>query len=420
MMGPMLHHQLIDVLLRFRCHRIRLTADVSRMYRAVLLHKDQRDLHRFVWRRDPRESLQDCRMNRLTFGVCASSFAANMAMRQNAIDHVESHPRAARVVLDSFYVDDCLMGTDSVREAIQLRQEIQELFDQGGFSLRKWKASDQSVLDHIPLQLRDSQTKQEFTYDSEFTKVLGVEWNSTVDSFRPVITSLPVRETLTKRALSSDIARLFDVLGWCSPTIIKAKVLLQRLWESRIGWDEPVNPKVQEDWERWHEELSCLRNHLIPRYYYPKNVKVVQKQLHGFCDTSEQAYAGVVYLRAVDEENNAHISLVMAKTKVAPIKRVTIPRLELCGATILAILLHYIAHVLTIPIENVFAWTDSTVTLSWLHSNPKRFKTFVGNRVAQIIEMVPPSCWHHVSGLDNPADYASRGIFPEELVRNHQ
>ena len=148
-------------------------------------------------------------------------------------------------------------------------------------------------------------------------------------------------------------------------------------------------------------------------------MKVVQKQLHGFCDTSEQAYAGVVYLRAVDENNNAHIALVMAKTKVAPIMQLTIPWLELCGATILAKLLYHIARILTIPIKNVFAWTDSTVTLSWLHSNPKRFKAFVGNWVVQIIEMVPPSCWRHVSGLENPADSASREIFPGELARNH-
>ena len=186
-----------------------------------------------------------------------------------------------------------------------------------------------------------------------------------------------------------------------------------------MGWDEPVNSKVQEDWKRWHEELSQLRKHLIPRYYYPKNVKVIQKQLHGFCDASEQAYAGAVYLRAVDENNNPHIALIMANTKVAPIKRLTIPRLELCGATILAKLLHYVARILAIPLENVFAWTDSTVTLSWLHGNPKRFKMFVGNRGAQIIEMVPHFCWHHVYGLDNPADSASRGIFPGELARNH-
>ena len=108
LIGPTVHSPLIDVLLRFRQHKVALTTDVSRMYRAVLLPKDQRDLHRFVWRDDPNQRVKDYRMTRLTFGVSASSFAANMAMKQNAINHRESHPRAFQVVLKSFYADNAL------------------------------------------------------------------------------------------------------------------------------------------------------------------------------------------------------------------------------------------------------------------------------------------------------------------------
>ena len=96
-------------------------------------------------------------------------------------------------------------------------------------------------------------------------------------------------------------------------------------------------------------------------------------QLHGFCDASEAAYSGVVYIRAVDEQDNVHVSLVMAKTKVAPLKRLSIPRLELCGAVILAKLLHHVAKTSEIPYSNVFTWTDSRVTLGWLQGNPRRF-----------------------------------------------
>ena len=142
------------------------------------------------------------------------------------------------------------MGAHSIQENKQLREELQRLFDEGGFHLRKWKSSEQEVLNSIPLQLRDGQLKQEIDYDNEFTKVLGVEWNASLDSFRPVISSLPVRKELTKRAISSDIAPLFDILGWCSPTIIKPKVLLQELWESKLDWDEPVPIRIQQDWER--------------------------------------------------------------------------------------------------------------------------------------------------------------------------
>ena len=129
-------------------------------------------------------------------------------------------------------------------------------------------------------------------------------------------------------------------------------------------------------------------------------------QLHGFSDTSEYAYAGVVYLRMVDTSNIVHVSLVMAKTRVAPIKRLTVPRLELCGANLLASLLGHTKGVFAIPSAHVYAWTDSTVVLSWLSGNPRRFKTFVGNRVSNSMQLLPLDCWQHVRSDQNPADSA--------------
>ena len=133
------------------------------------------------------------------------------------------------MVLLSFYVDDGLMGADSINEAIQLRKESQNLFKQGGFELKKWKSSEEEVLASIPEELRDVNGKQEICHKDEYTKVLGVEWNMVTDSFRPEISCYKDNELLTKRVLVSNIARLFDILGWCSPAIIQMKVLLQRL-----------------------------------------------------------------------------------------------------------------------------------------------------------------------------------------------
>ena len=135
----------------------------------------------------------------------------------------------------------------------------------------------------------------------------------------------------TKRMLISDIARLYDALGWCSPVILKPKILLQRLREEKLGWDEPVPGAIQEVWSRWRHELPVFRNYSIPRCYDRKDINVVNTELHGYCDASKWAYTGVVYTRSVDSDGSVHISLVMAKTKVAPIKRLTISRLELCG-----------------------------------------------------------------------------------------
>ena len=416
LVGPTVHSSLVDVLLRFRLHRVALIADVSRMYRAVALSPSDCDLHRFVWRNSPIESLKDYRMTRLTFGVSASSFIANMCVRQNALDLSVDFPLATKAVDGSFYVDDGLTGADSVDQAVELHRQLQELFAKGGFLLRKWDSSELEVLQHVDPELRERKSVHTISDPDEYAKTLGVEWHATLDHFRLTVADLPLHEKLTKRELTSDIARTFDVLGWFSPAVVKAKILLQRLWEEKVQWDDPVPRELCQTWLQWRSELSLLAERHIPRCYFPKSVTIAYQQLHGFCDASELAYAGVVYLRLVDTTGCIHTSQVIAKTKVAPIKRLSIPRLELCGAYLLSQLLHRCQVVFDFSSADVFAWTDSTIVLNWIVGNPRRFKTYVGNRVSSIISSVPPSCWDHVEGHENPADCASRGMFPSELL----
>ena len=416
LIGPTIHSSLVDVLLRFRMHRIALTTDVSRMYRAVLLAQSDRDLHRFVWRNNPSQDLRDYRMTRVTFGVSASSFAANMSVHQNAIDLASEYPLAAKTVEESFYVDDGLTGADSVDEAIKLQGELQDLFERGGFLLRKWNSNNSDVLQHISPEIRDSKPVHGISEPDSYAKALGMEWNVKSDCFRLTVTDFPSLEDVTKRILVSDIAKTFDVLGWFSPTIITMKILLQRLWELKIGWDDPVPEQIYEVWARWRSELKLLSNKHISRCYFPRDAHIISTQLHGFSDASERAYAGVVYLRMMDSNRNIHIALVMSKTKVAPIKRITIPRLELCGAHLLAQVLHHVKEVFHLPLDSVYAWTDSTIVLNWLTGNSRRFKPYVSNRISHIMDLIPPNRWSHVKGTENPADCASRGILPTELI----
>ena len=417
MVGPTVHSSLVDVLLRFRMHRIALVADVSKMYRAIQLPLADRDFHRFVWRDRQSDILRDFRMTRVTFGVSSSSFVANMAIKQNAADKAHKYPLAAQVVDDGFYVDDCLTGADSVEEGIELSSQLRALFAEADFLLRKWNSSSTSVLQAIPPELRDDQTSLTISDQEEtYTKTLGIEWHSVLDYFRLSVANQSTHTALTKRALVSDVAKTYDVLGWFAPVIIKAKILLQRVWESKVDWDDPVPDPIVEEWSLWRSQLSSLSKVHIPRCYFPKDVELVSTQLHGFSDASASAYSAAVYLRFTDQSGGVHVTLVASKTKVAPIKRLTIPRLELCGAHLLTKLLDHVRITLKLPIESTFAWTDSTIVINWLDGNPRRFKTYVGNRISFILDRIPPHKWKHVPGDQNPADCASRGMFPHELM----
>ena len=383
LVGPTVHPPLLDVLLLFRKHRVALTTDVSKMYRAIELVPADRDLHRFVWRNDPKEPLCNYRMTRVTFGVSASLFAANMAVKQNALDHAMEYPMAAKCVDTSFYVDDGLTGADSVQEATELQQQMQDLFSKGGFLLRKWNSSDPEAIQHLPVELKDTRSTQEMPTTDEYTKTLGIQWNAPKDCFKLSLPSPTPLENLTKHGIVSDVAKTFDVLGWFFPSTIKAKIfLLQQLWERKVDWDEPVPEDIHDAWLQWRTELQLLSQLTIPRCYFDKESQVLSAELHGFSDASELAYAAVVYLRVTDASNHAHISLVISKRKVAPIKRLTIPHLELCGMQLLARLMHHARQVLDVPLSNVYAWTDSTIELNWLDGSPRRFKTYVGNWIS--------------------------------------
>ena len=161
--------------------------------------------------------------------------------------------------------------------------------------------------------------------------------------------------------LISDVSKTSPT-SWFSPTIIKVKILFQRLWELKIDWDDPVLMEIHIPWSQWRSELPIVSTKLIPRCYFPPDVCVKTTQLHGFSDASENAYAAVVYFRLTDTSGNIHISQVTSKTKIAPIKWLTIPRLELCGAYLLSDVLSHVKEVFNIPMCNTFAWCDSTAT----------------------------------------------------------
>ena len=198
LVGPTVHSCLVDVLLQFPLHRIALTTDVSQMYGAVELIESDRDYHPFLWRCNPDQPLRDYRMTRITFGVYASPFAANMAVRQNAIDHIGEFPLTAEAVLTSFYFDDSLTGADSIDEAISMQKQLQTLFAKGRFFLRRWNSNTPSVVEPINSELRDSQNVLSIMESPGYTKTLRIEWNSRLDQFRITVNKLSQCDKVTK------------------------------------------------------------------------------------------------------------------------------------------------------------------------------------------------------------------------------
>lgn len=239
-------------------------------------------------------------------------------------------------------------------------------------------------------------------------------WHTAKDEYGFKINIDLEKSVNTKRELLSQIASLFDPLGWIAPVLIKPKLLLQQLWQLKVDWDEKLPSSIQEEWQKIKNELPLITKLRIPRWI--GTTKSSKVELHSFGDASEAAIAAVVYLRSFDENGEIiNVSLLTAKTKVAPIKKLTIPRLELCAAVLTARLTKQVISALNMNIERVYLYSDSKIVLGWLNGSPNKWKTFVANKVTKIVSNTNKNDWYHVKSGDNPADCASRGLYPSEI-----
>ncbi|GFX94183.1 putative gag-pol protein [Trichonephila clavipes] len=190
------------------------------------------------------------------------------------------------------------------------------------------------------------------------------------------------------------------------------KIFYQKLWLTKTDWDSPIPQQLTEDWLRFQKAFNAINYLTVPRWVILTADNIVE--LHGFADASSLAYAAAIYCRQ-KHNDKIKVQLLVSKTKVAPVKQVSIPRLELCGAHLLSKLFKSVLRTLKYYTFDVFAWTDSKIVLSWLSGHPRQWKTFVANRTSEIIEVLPTKHWRHVPSKENPADIASRGIDPKCL-----
>lgn len=407
MIGPTIQDDLMNILVRWRGHRIALAADIEKMYRQIHVEKRDYNYQRIVWRNDESEPIRDYCIKRVTFGNASAPFVAIRTIKQLALDEHDRFPKASAAAQSDFYVDDLITGAHTVEGAKELQSELRNMMESGGMNLRKWASNHTDALREIPEEHRELKT--DISIDANTTlKMLGVQWDPKRDLFLYKIKLCPEKEQYTKRELVSEVARIFDPLGWLSPVVIMAKMRLQATWLLGIGWDEQISKEMANEWNEFKTTLKGVNEITLPRYI-GLGFDDVQYELHGFCDASMKAYAAVVYLRSIKTNGIINVHLIAAKSRVAPTKTISLPRLELCGAVLLGKLMTKIKKALRMDFETV-AWTDSMIALAWITGDSHRWETFVANRTTTIQEDIPRDKWRHVGTKDNPADVASRGV----------
>lgn len=417
--GAKLQANINEILLRFRESPIVFMTDIQQMYRQCLIAECHRDYQRIFWRFDRNGPIQEYRLNTVTYGVASAPFLACRIIQQLVHDEGDAFPIAKEVLSSGtgIYVDDIIAGMDSLQEALTAKSEIIGLFNLGKFHLRKWASNDLRVLADLPPEdcLLDAISFDEM--EPLTLKVLGLKWDPRSDAF--LFDVAPSNRPCTKRTILSEVAKVFDPLGFLSPLTIKAKCLIQQLWVFGGGWDDAPPDHIVTLWEEYQSQVHQITQLRIVRRLTVDNAK--SYDLHGFCDSSEAAYGAVLYMKVVDQNDKVQILPVCSKARVAPIKKISLPRLELCAAVLLANLYEFFKNTYkmsdSLPI-NVHLWSDSTIALSWLRSHSSRWVTFVANRVSHIHDITPTDWWQHVVSADNPADVCSRGQLPQELLHN--
>lgn len=304
-------------------------------------------------------------------------------------------------------------GSYSVEKCKNLQSDLNKIMAEGKFVLRQWLSNKQEILENVTDEDRqDGTSLVEFIQNS--VKTLGVYWNQRDDSFEFKITPCSDKHQLTKRELLSDISRIFDPIGWLAPSTIVAKIFMQSLWNIKgLDWDNKVPEEKMVSWRTYREQLHLLEDIKIPRWIGTE--EIINIQLHAFGDASNSAYAAVVYSRVVKSDGSIIVSLISAKTKVAPIKVISTPKLELCAAVLNSRLLDKVKS--SLKFENVisFLYSDNTTVLAWIKSHPNHYNTFVANRITEIQSLTNANNWSFIATDENPADCASRGVNPSEL-----
>ena len=404
MSTPPAINDLTEILLRFRMNEVAVSTDIEKAFLHINLDESDRDATRFLWLSDPsnvNSQLTTYRFKSILFGATCSPFILNATL----LKHLDQYStQTASIIKEDLYVDNILSSLKDENEAITYFKEARTLMSTAGFNLRSW-ASNSTLLNKL--------AESEKVLDKDrITKILGLRWNTDTDklSFAQIKLDTDI-QNLTKREILRESSRIYDPLGLLSPVTVRAKILLQDLWKQKIGWDEPVSLELQNVWNDLVKDLEAATDIEIDRQYLPSElINNEHYELHVFVDASLSAYGAVAYI-----SNGKQTSIVMAKNRVAPLKKLTLPQLELMAALIGTRLAQHISE--TLQIRNVTYWSDSQIVLHWLNTN-RQLKKFVQNRINEIRNSTSYDQWKYCPTKDNPADLLTRGIPAKQFIQN--
>lgn len=407
--GPNLIELIPKAMFRFREGKIGVLSDIRKAFQMIDIQEDDQNYLMFLWWEDQTgNKLKIFKHKRVVFGVKSSPFILGAVLNYHLDNVVTTDKEVATKLKESLYVDNSVTSVNSFQEYEKFKHDSIRILAEAKMELRQWE--------HSVLETHGINYNKNDNDDCEFSSVLGMKWNKMRDTLS--CASLPeIPEQLTKRTLLAAINKIFDPLGFLSPAMVYPKLILQSTWNKKIDWDDNLPRELELQFKKWCEELNYLSRVEIPRCMKGKNYceESSNVQLHVFNDASQLAYATAVFLR-VETNNEISIQLIQAKARIAPINKLTIPRLELMGCVLGARLGKSIITSFSKQITSFF-WTDSSTALAWVLRNDE-WGTFVGNRVREIVQLTNTENWRHVPGKMNPADLPSRGCSPKELLKS--
>ena len=408
--GPDMINPLRGVLLRFMQYEHAFQGDIKQMYLQCRVPENERNTLRFLWFKNGK--IVHYRLCVHFFGGRWCSAASAFCLRK-AADTFSPTPLVRELIYKSFYVDDCTSSHQKEREMEEVLFGAKNTLIQAAMDLTKIVSNSQTLMEKVPEVDRAPEAK--VIGENVLSKTLGVRWDVSRDCLYYVNRLSYFDSRVTKRQMLR-IGKMYCPLGWIQPILHKGKLIFQEACRENIGWDDPVPEHLDVAWRAWVDSLQKVSELIFPRCIMTSEYISSYVELHSFSDGGLYGFGAVSYLRLVSYSTGSiKVHLLAGKSRLCPIKQISVPRSELCGAVENVKLSAMIKEQLTIKVSRCIYWTDSKILLGYLRNEHRRFKVYVANRVGTILRHSEASEWLYVPSNENPADVATKGCTVSDL-----